>query len=116
MTMVGMGFETGLMIAMASAHSRATGGRWAVAGRTVAAVPVNYALTCIITALLARHLPMSPSEASVTATLLSYLIFAVLAMMIFAAGSARRMWLWLGGATGVLGLLLALSIHLGGRI
>ena len=87
-----------------------------MAGRTIAAVPVNYALTCIVTALLARHLPMRPADASITATLLSYLIFAVLAMMIFSAASARRMWLWLGGATGGLGLLLWLSLHLGGGL
>lgn len=85
-------------------------------GRTIAAVPVNYALSSIATALLARHLPMRPSEASITATLLSYLIFAVLAMMIFAARSTRRMWLWLGSATVGLGLLLWLSIHFGGRL
>lgn len=79
-------------------------------------MPVNYILTTILTALLARHLPMRPSEASIAATLLSYLIFAVLAMVIFAARSTRRMWLWLGSATMGAGLLLALSILWGGRL
>lgn len=92
------------------------GGRLAVTGRIIAAVPVNYVLTSIITALLARHLPLATAEASMAATLLSYAVFAVIAMTAVAASSAARLWLWMGGATVVLGALLALSIQIGGRL
>lgn len=91
-------------------------GRLAVAGRLIAAVPVNYVLTSIVTALLARHLPMATAEASMAATLMSYAVFAVIAMVAVAATSSLRLWLWMGGATLVLGSLLLLSIQIGGRL
>lgn len=95
----------------------ATGGeRLAVTSRVVAAVPVNYVLTSIITALLARHLPLATVEASIAATLLSYAVFAVIAMAAVAASSTVRLWLWMGGATLTLGALLWLSIQIGGRL
>lgn len=92
------------------------GGRLAVVGRLLAAVPGNYVLTCIITALFARHLPMATAEASLAATLLSYVVFAVIAMAAVAASSATRLWLWMGGATMGLGALLWLSLQMGGRL
>jgi len=90
--------------------------RWTVAARALAAIPLNYLLTSIVVGLLARHLPLNPVEASAAATLASFAIFAVIAMAVFQARSAGRAWLWMAGATLVLGGLLALSIHLGGRL
>ena len=92
------------------------GGRLAVTGRLIAAVPVNYVLTSTVTALLARHLPMATAEASIAATLLSYAVFAVIAMVAVAATSSRRLWLWMSSATLTLGALLWLSIQIGGRL
>jgi lipoprotein signal peptidase len=82
----------------------------------VAAIPLNYLLTSIVTALLARHLPMQRAQASVTATLVSFLIFALIAMAIFHARSTARMWMWMVGATMLLGGALALSLQVGGRL
>ena len=92
------------------------GGRLAVTVRIIAAVPVNYVLTSTVTALLARHLPMATAEASIAATLMSYAVFAVIAMVAVAATSSLRLWLWMGGATLTLGSLLWLSIRIGGRL
>lgn len=101
---------------MASRASPAPRYRLAVASRVLAAIPLNYALTSIATALLARHLPLSRAEASVAATLTSFLIFAVIAMAIFHARSTAKVWVWMVGSTALLGGLLALSLQLGGRV
>jgi hypothetical protein len=90
--------------------------RLAVASRALAAIPVNYVLTSIIVGLLARLLPLSRAEASMAATLPSFLIFAVIAIAIFHARSTVRMWLWMVGATVLLGGALALSLQMGGRL
>lgn len=90
--------------------------RFAVFGRVLAAIPANYVLTSIVTALLARHLPMARQEATVAAMLASFAIFAVIALAIFYARSALRVWLWIGGAMLVFGGLLALSLSAGGRL
>jgi predicted lysophospholipase L1 biosynthesis ABC-type transport system permease subunit len=100
---------------MASRASPAPQYRLAVASRALAAIPLNYALTAIATALLARHLPLSRAEASVAATLASFLIFALIAMAIFHARSTAKVWAWMIGSTALLGALLALSLQLGGR-
>lgn len=98
------------------AQAMTDGGRLAAAGRVIAAVPANYVLTSIVTALLARHLPMAPAEASIAATLLSYAVFAVIAMAAIAASSITRLWLWMGGSIVTLGALLWLSLQVGGRL
>lgn len=100
---------------MASRASPAPRYRLAVASRVLAAVPLNYVLTSIVTALLARHLPLSRAEASVAATLTAFLIFALIAMAIFHARSTARVWVWMIGSTALLAGLLALSLELGGR-
>lgn len=92
------------------------GYRLAVASRVLAAIPLNYGLTAIITGLLARHLPMAAAEASIAATLASFAIFALIAMAIFHARSTIRVWVWMTGATAVLGGALAMSIAIGGRL
>jgi len=89
--------------------------RLIVASRALLAIPLNYALTAIVTGLLARHLPLARVEASIAATLLSFAIFPVIAMAIFYARSTLRAWLWMTGAIVLLGAALALSIQLGGR-
>src|SRR3546814_5325248 len=90
--------------------------RLAVMSRIIAAIPANYLLTSIITGLIARLLPLGPAEASITATLTSFAIFAGIAMAVFHARSSGRLWFWMIGAILVFGTGLALSISVGGRL
>lgn len=90
--------------------------RWNVAARTLAAIPANYVLTSLGIACLARLLPMRPEEASVAATLLSFALFAMLALTAFAVRSVARLWLAMAGAGLLLGGGLWLSIAMGGRL
>ncbi|AJA07711.1 Putative membrane protein [Sphingopyxis fribergensis] len=87
-----------------------------VAARALAAVPLNYAVTSALTMLIARLLPGGAQQASVGATLLSFLIFAGVAMAAFAVRSVS--WLWAGLiATGVAaGLADWCFIAWGGRL
>src|SRR3546814_17301517 len=78
--------------------------RLAVMSRIFAAIPANYLLTSIITGLIARLLPFGPAEASITATLTSFAIFAGIAMAVFHARSSARLWVWLIGVILVFGL------------
>lgn len=90
--------------------------RQGVALRTLAAVPLNYGVTSALTMLLARLLPGGPVQASIGATLFSFVIFAVLAMMAFAVRSVRSLWLGMvavGLAAGAADWLLILW---GGRL
>jgi hypothetical protein len=66
-----------------------------VAARALAAVPLNYAVTSALTMLIARLLPGGAQQASVGATLLSFAIFAGLAMTAFAVRSVARLWMGL---------------------
>lgn len=89
---------------------------WNVASRVAAAAPANYVLTSILTACIARLLPMQPAEASIAATLLSFAIFAGVALVAFAVRSVTGLWLWMlvSGATAA--GILWLSLVVGGRL
>jgi hypothetical protein len=87
-----------------------------VAARAVAAIPGGYAVTSLAVALLARHLPLAPSEAVTAATLASFAIYAVVILLVFSARRTLTVWLWMSGAAAILGATLWLSIHLGGRL
>jgi hypothetical protein len=89
---------------------------WGLLARILAATVLNYGLTSLITAGLARLLPTSAVEASTTATLASFLIFAVLAMTAFAVRSVLRLWGWMIGAGAVLAGVLWWSLEVGGRV
>ncbi|USI78216.1 hypothetical protein [Sphingopyxis sp. USTB-05] len=93
------------------------GGRWRdIAARVLAAVPLNYAVTSALTMLIARLLPGGAQQASVGATLMSFLIFAGLAMTAFAVRSVSRLWAGLI-ATGVIAALADWClIDWGGRL
>ena len=69
-------------------------GHWReIAARALAAVPLNYVVTSALTVLLARLLPGGPLQASMGATLLSFAMFAGLAMAAFAVRSVTKLWL-----------------------
>lgn len=94
--------------------------RLAVAARIVAAIPANYVLTSLATACLARllwlGLGVDAANASVTATLLSFALFPVLALTAFGVRSAARLWLWMTLAGLALGGGLWLSLAMGARL
>jgi hypothetical protein len=73
--------------------------------RIAAAVPLNYALTSLVTVLLARLLPGGPAQSALGATLLSFLLFALVAMAAFAVRSGWRFALGLIAAGAAVGAL-----------
>lgn len=89
---------------------------WNVAARVAAAGPANYALTSILTACIARLLPMQPAEASIAATLFSFVLFAGIALVAFAVRSITGLWLCMlaSGTAGAGALWLSLTV--GGRL
>lgn len=87
-----------------------------LAGRTLAAVPLNYAVTTALTMLIARLLPGGAQQASIGATMLSFAVFAVIAMIAFAARSVLRLWAVLIGIGLLAGGLDWLLIMWGGRL
>jgi hypothetical protein len=95
----------------------ARGNRWReLAARTIAAVPLNYAVTTALTMLVARLLPGGPQQASLGATMLSFAIFAAIAMTTFAVRSVLKLWAVLIGVGLVAGALDWLLIMWGGRL
>ena len=101
---------------MTGAKQIAWGARADVTVRIIAAIPLNYGLTSLLTVLLARVLPGGPAEASLGAMTLSFLIFAGLALAAFAVRSAPRLigaMLLAAAATGALDWWL---IAAGGRL
>ncbi len=66
-----------------------------VALRLLAAVFGGYGLTVVLGIFLARTLPMAPSQAVTTALLLSFLIYLLTVIGVFAARSALRAWGWI---------------------
>lgn len=102
---------------MSRAIEISRGARWRdVTSRALAAVPLNYAVTSTLTMLLARLLPGGPQQASIGATLLSFVIFAGLAMTAFAVRSVSRVWMGFVAAGVVAGLADWCLIAWGGRL
>ncbi|MFC0204652.1 hypothetical protein [Novosphingobium soli] len=94
--------------------------RGEVAARILAAIPANYAVTSLAAACTARllwqGLGMDAANASVTAMLASFALFAILALVAFGTRSAFRLWAWLIGAALVMGAGLWISVATGGRL
>lgn len=88
----------------------------AITARALAAVPLNYAVTSVLTMLIARLLPGDAAQASIGATTLSFAIFAGLAMTAFAVRSIAKLWIGLIAAGLVAGAADWLLIAVGGRL
>ncbi|MCY1512028.1 hypothetical protein D9M68_464730 [compost metagenome] len=92
--------------------------RMGVASRAVAAIAGGYGVAALSAAVLALGLPalfdMARSEAALTGTLASFLVYAVAVMWVFAARSAWRAWTGLTIAAALQGLLLLLWTQGGG--
>jgi hypothetical protein len=95
----------------------ATGLRYraAVASRAVAAIGGGYLLSSLATRAFALGLPLSPVDNVVAATLVGLAVYPCAAMWVFAAASATRAWLGLGGACAVLQVAILVLDALGGR-
>nr|WP_307695358.1 DUF3649 domain-containing protein [Variovorax boronicumulans] len=89
-----------------------------VASRAVAAIAGGYGVAALSAAVLALGLPalfgMARSEAALTGTLASFLVYAVAVMWVFAARSAWRAWTGLAITAALQGLLLLLWTQGGG--
>ena len=66
--------------------------RLRAASRACAAIAGGYAFAAAASALLAMLLPLPRADAVVTATLLSFAVYAAAALRAFAAPSAWRAW------------------------
>jgi hypothetical protein len=92
--------------------------RLGVASRAVAAIAGGYGVAALSAAVLALCLPplfgMARSEAALTGTLASFIVFALAVMWVFAARSALRAWSGLLVAALPMGLLLALLMRSAG--
>lgn len=113
------GSDRAVVMRAVPSRSRVTArrGQWReITARTVAAVPLNYVVTSALTALLARLLPGGPIQASIGATLLSFAIFAGLAMTAFAVRSAAKLWAGMIATGLVAGLADWCLIAWGGRL
>lgn len=80
--------------------------RLAVTARVLAATLGGYVLTSLLTGLLGMLLPGPRAEAVLTATMLSFAVFAAIVMWCFAASSARRVWVALLAAITICGVTL----------
>jgi hypothetical protein len=83
--------------------------RLAVASRAVAAIVGGYALTALATFALAIFLPLTRAEASMTATLLSFVIYTCAVIWVFATRTAWRAWAGIVAPAVVLGALIGLQ-------
>lgn len=83
--------------------------RLSVASRVVAAILGGYVLTALATFALAIFLPLSNAEASMTATLLSFLIYSCAVIGVFATRTAWRAWAGIVVPAVVLGALIGLQ-------
>lgn len=71
-----------------SAETRAR--RREVAARVAAAILGGYVATALVTAVLARALPLQRADSTTLAMLLSFFVYAGFVMAVFAASSLRR--------------------------
>lgn len=76
--------------------------RWAVASRVAGAVTAGYAVAGAATVLLTLVLPLPRGQALLTATMLSFLIYACAVIWAYTASTATRAWIGLGLAASVM--------------
>lgn len=79
--------------------------RLEVGSRALAAVFGGYVATAMVTALLARMLPLSRPEATHAATLFSFVIYVGLVLAVFQVATATRGWLIIAATAAGPGLL-----------
>lgn len=82
--------------------------RLGIASRAAAAILGGYALAASVTAAASLLLPLARADAVITATLLSFAVYACAVLWVFAARSAWRAWFGVAMPTIVLGFVLLL--------
>lgn len=82
-----------------------------ITSRALVAVPGGYAAAALYASAMARWLPMPRTEAVMTGMLSSFAIYAAVAIMAFAVGSATRAWFWLAVFCVPVALALYVSMH-----
>lgn len=73
--------------------------RWAVASRVAAAIFGGYALVSALTVLLALVWPLPQAQALMASTMLSFTLYTVVVIWVFATRSATRAWVGLLAGT-----------------
>lgn len=68
--------------------------KWDVVARAILALLGGYAFTALATASLALALPLPRASSVLTATLLSFSLYAAVALWAFTARTAGRAWSW----------------------
>ena len=79
--------------------------RWMVASRVFIAAIGGYALTSAATIFLAMVWPLPKAQAVMAATMVSFVLYAVVVIWVFSVASARRAWIGVIGATLVLSVI-----------
>lgn len=87
--------------------------RLGVASRITAAILGGYLLTALAVSLLALTLPMERAAATLSATMLSFAIYAAAVLWAFASRTATLAWVGIGAPAAALALLLWLRPLLG---
>ncbi|WP_369925710.1 DUF3649 domain-containing protein [Xanthomonas sp. NCPPB 2632] len=82
-----------------------------VTGRATAAVFGGYALAALVAAACARWLPVARVEAVVAGMLVSFAVYALVAIFAFASRSAARAWIGMAAIGVPLAVALAASLH-----
>lgn len=77
-----------------------------VASRSLAAVPGGYLLANLFVPAFARIVPMAPRDAEQLALMLSFVVFALAAILAFATKTAARAWAWVLGLSALCALIL----------
>lgn len=82
-----------------------------VASRTVLAAVGGYIAAALTTAGLARWLPIARVEAVVAGMLVSFAVYAVVAIFAFAVARVSRVWFWTSAYCVPLAVTLYLAMH-----
>jgi hypothetical protein len=81
----------------------------------LAALIGGYALAYGFTAFFSVYLPLARADRVVYPSMACFAVWVAAVIYVFAARSATRAWLWLGGLTGLLCLAAFLPSELGVR-
>lgn len=85
-----------------------------VASRTVVGAVGGYIAAALTTAGLARWLPLPRVEAVMAGMLVSFAVYALVAIFAFGVSRVGRVWFWTSVYCAPLALALYLSMHGGG--
>lgn len=104
-----------LMSTSAKTHDPELRYRWQVANRILLAVAGGYLVTNMLIIVLSYALPLSKSDAVVTASLLSFAIFSSWVVWVFSVKNIRQAWWGLLISTVVLLALILAITYSGGE-